>query len=734
VSRGPDATLELWGGIECTVNRVGDRYADQLEQSGHANRECDLDRLADLGICTVRYPLLWERVAPDGLERADWSWADRRLGGLRARGIEPIVGLVHHGSGPHSTSLIDPAFPELLAGYAGAVARRYPWVTQYTPINEPLTTARFSTLYGHWYPHARDDRTFARAIVNQLRAITLAMRAIREVNPDATLVQTEDLGKTFSTPALEYQAEFENERRWLTFDVLSGRLDRHHPMWHYLRWAGIASSELDALLECPSIPGILGINHYVTSERFLDERLHQYPESTHGGNGRDLYADVEAVRVMPDGGRGLPRVLSEAWDRYRMPLAVTEVHIAATREEQLRWLGDAWQTVHELRAEGTDVRAVTAWSLFGAHDWHTLLTRMEGQYEPGAFDIRAESPRPTALAAMVRSLARTGTFDHPVLRGRGWWRRPTRLAYWTLDSDIAAAPERIDLSESPSVPPILITGGSGTLGQAFARICEERGLAYHVCSRRELDITDSAAIEAMIDNLAPWAIVNAAGYVRVDDAEREQGACFRDNYDGPVALAHACARRDIALVTFSSDLVFDGDRDAPYFEHDPTTPLNVYGRSKAAAERAVLDAFPGALVVRTSAFFGPWDDHNFAAHVMRTINATSAVVVPGDEVVSPTFVPDLVHTTLDLLIDSERGIWHLANDGAVTWVEFARAIAQRAGLDPALVTPCSGRSLGRRARRPRYSALTSERAKLMPILDDAITRYFAARAACMQAA
>ena len=222
--------------MECTVNRVGDTYADQLERSGHAIRSKDLERLAALGVRTIRYPVLWERTAPQALDILDWSWADERMNSLRRLGLMPIVGLVHHGSGPAYTSLLDPEFPEKLAAYAGAVARRYPWASAYTPVNEPLTTARFSCLYGHWYPHERDALPFARALLIQCRATILAMRAIRTVNPTAHLIQTEDLGKTFSTPTLTYQAEFENERRWLTFDLLCGRVTAGSPMWDYFIW------------------------------------------------------------------------------------------------------------------------------------------------------------------------------------------------------------------------------------------------------------------------------------------------------------------------------------------------------------------------------------------------------------------------------------------------------------------------------------------------------------------
>src|SRR5436305_17614 len=119
-----------------------------------------------------------------------------------------------------STNLLDDDFPQLLADYARAVAQRYPHVDAWTPVNEPLTTARFSALYGHWYPHRADDESFVRALLVQMRATILAMRAIREVNPDAMLVQTEDLGYTTSSPSLSYQADFENNRRWLSFDLL----------------------------------------------------------------------------------------------------------------------------------------------------------------------------------------------------------------------------------------------------------------------------------------------------------------------------------------------------------------------------------------------------------------------------------------------------------------------------------------------------------------------------------
>ncbi|HEY4648933.1 MAG TPA: family 1 glycosylhydrolase, partial [Gemmatimonadales bacterium] len=315
---------DLWGGIECTVNRVGDNYFDQLERSGHAHWASDLDRIAALGIKTLRYPLLWERIEPDGIARADWEWADQRLSRLKELDITPIVGLIHHGSGPRNTNLLDPSFPLLLAEYAAQVARRYPHLAWYTPVNEPLTTARFSALYGHWYPHARDPRAFARALLNQCRGTVLAMERIREVNPAARLVQTDDLGKVFSTRLLAYQAKFENERRWLTFDLLCGRVRQGHPLWKYLRYeAGVPADELQFFVDHPCPPDIIGVNYYLTSERLLDDRFSEYPAATHGGNGRHIYADVEAVRLRPEGLAGPLELFREAWERYELPLVVT---------------------------------------------------------------------------------------------------------------------------------------------------------------------------------------------------------------------------------------------------------------------------------------------------------------------------------------------------------------------------------------------------------------------------
>ncbi len=727
--REPSASrdkIALWAGIECTVNRVGNVYHDQLERSGHDVRDDDLDRLAAIGITTLRYPILWERTAPYGLGRADWSWADRRLSRMRRLGIRPIVGLLHHGSGPVGTHLLSGDFPSQLAEFAGAVARRYPWVDAYTPVNEPLTTARFSGLYGHWYPHGRSDTKFVRALMNQCIGTARAMQAIRAEVPGARLVQTEDIGTVFSTPLLEYQANFENDRRFLSIDLLCGRVDEHHPLWAYLKRSGATDGELTLLARAPCAPEMVGINYYVTSDRFLDERVERYAPHKHGGNGRHAYADVEAVGVRRDGIAGHRKTIAAVWKRFGLPIALTEVHLGGGREDQLRWVNEAWCGAHAARAEGADVRAVTLWAAFGSFDWNSLVVHRGGHYESGIFDVRAPSPRSTALAGLARDLVTQGTASHPVAHGPGWWRRPARLVYPPYGDASPSMP--LAMAILGRARPIVITGATGTLGRAFVRICGERGINAHAVRRADLDIADPASAARALEALDPWAVVNAAGYVRVDDAERDEHRCYRENTAGAEVLAKVCRDRGAQLLTFSSALVFDGARAHPYVESDQVGPLGVYGRTKAEAERRVLGILPRALVVRTSAFFDPWSEHDFISRALRTLASGQRLRAAGS-VVSPTYLPDLVGACIDLLIDEEAGVWHLANEAAVSFAEFARAAAEVARIPKITIEVCANHDLGHHALRPTYSALGTERGRLLPPLRSALERYVrAARA------
>jgi dTDP-4-dehydrorhamnose reductase len=710
----------MWGGLECTVARIGDEFIDQTRLNGHEQRGQDLDRFAGLGIKAIRYPVLWERIEPNGSAHGDWRWTDQRLGRMSELGLRPIATLLHHGNGPRDTELTAPDFVQKFVAFATRVAERYPWLDAYTPINEPLTTARFCGLYGLWYPHARDHQVFLRILVNQITAIRLAMRAIREINPRAQLIQTEDLAKAHSTPSLAYQARHENARRWLTFDLLSGRVAAGHPLWSYLARADLRR-ELEELASDPCPPDILGLDYYPPSERFLDDRLEPYPARTHTSNGRDSYADLDAVRVLAKGLTGFERLALEAWRRYGLPLAATEVHLGCTREEQLRWLKEIWDAALRLRARGVEVRAVTAWALLGSYDWDSLLTRRRGHYETGAFDVRTQQPRPTAVARIVRDLATKGDAKHPVLDSPGWWRRKDRFVWPPVGSPgMLYEPSRRCPAEAR---PLLITGRTATLALAVVRSCVQRGLSYHALSRGELDLADPQAVAAALECYRPWAVVNAAGFACPDAADADQEECPRASLAPAYVLARACAADGIQLLAWSSHLVFDGCSRRPYLEGDAPAPRGLYATCKLEAERAILASCPRALLVRAGPLFAPWDQANLIARAIHAVRAGRHFRAAEDVTISPSYLPHLVTAALDLLIDGECGIWHLANQGAITHADFIRTIVRGARLPAERVEGVRAAEIDRLAARPSYSVLGSSRGLLMPPLDQAIAHY-----------
>ncbi|MDB5226420.1 MAG: sugar nucleotide-binding protein [Bacteroidota bacterium] len=712
---------EVWGGIECSINRIQNIFQDQNEISGHYKRQHDIEMCAALGIKKLRYPILWENYHPEKNSKPDWNRAESELKKLEEHGVVPIAGLMHHGSGPAYTDLSDHAFPNHLAEYAKKVAERFPSLEYYTIINEPLTTARFSGLYGHWYPHKKDNLSFLTMLVNQLKGVVLAMQEIRKINPSAKLIQTEDLGKTYSSPQLKYQADFENERRWLTFDLLCGKITPGKRMWDHLLWSGIKEEDLYFFLIHPCTPDCLGLNHYITSERFLDIEYEKYPSHLHGGNLKHFYADVEAVRVNHNFNSGCEVLLQEAWKRYHIPIAITEAHMNCHREDQLRWFKEIWDIAVKLKNEkNISIEAVTAWSLFGAFGWNKLLTEINGEYEPGVYDLRSPNPRPTALSNLVSSLAKEKSYTHSLLHIEGWWKTEDRF----FDKHIT--------SKNPvyNTPPVLIIGKKGTLGNAFAKVCEQRRIPYKLIGREECDIALKENTFCLIDKYKPWAIINAAGYVRVEEAETEMEKCFSDNVSGAENLAAACKRHGIKFITFSSDLVFDGMKKEAYLESDKTNPLNVYGRSKAISEEKILALDTSALIIRTSAFFGPWDKYNFVHLVQETLKCNKLFPVASDIYVSPTYIPDLVNITLDLLVDDASNIWHIANNSAISWSDLAYEIAARGRLKTEMILPMQYAQMNLRARMPAQSILKSEKGNFLPDLDHALGRYFHEKRIC----
>ncbi|MGD0475632.1 MAG: family 1 glycosylhydrolase [Candidatus Velthaea sp.] len=410
--------LEIWASPEPTVARVDAvTVRDQCAETGWSARADDVDRIADLGVGGCRFPVLWEHVAPDAPGVRDFRAQQAGIARLRARGVTPIVTLLHHGSGPRYTDLLDPAFPELFADYAAAAAQALPGVDRWTPINEPLTTARFATLYGVWYPNRRDDAAFGRALVHQTLATLYAMERIRAVDPAAQLVVTEDLQRfTAADAGVAAYVDFLRERGFLSIELLAGRVDAGHPLYGFLvQRCAVTPKELATIAAHAVEPALVAFNHYPHSERYVF-------------SGADAsIGDVAAVYVA---GEPAPRafgLLRAAARRLRLPLALGEVHVDAPPLERVRWLAEHVADVEALRAESVDLRAVGVWAAFGMVDWHSLLRDRAHAVEDGIYTFAGPHgvPQPTLLAAAVQALARGETIDD---RGmRGWWERETRL-------------------------------------------------------------------------------------------------------------------------------------------------------------------------------------------------------------------------------------------------------------------------------------------------------------------
>ena len=405
---------EVWASPEPTVARIDAvRFRDQIAETGHEAREDDIDLLAGLGVRSTRYPVLWEKVAPRCPEARDYRWAQRRLSALAERGVEPIVTLLHHGSGPAYTNLLDPAFPRLFADYAEATARRFPWVRRWTPINEPLTTARFSMLYAAWYPNRFfDDSAFACAIVNEALAIASAQERIRAIVPDAAFLLTEDLQSfTAADRHVEAYVEHKRDRMYLSCELLQGRVVEGHPMHRYLvERGGIEPAVLERLARSPQPPDVMGWNYYPNSERWLES------------DGQGGHRNLGLVDVAPERMSMLDALL-RANARLGLPVALSEVHVLGNERERARWMLQRFADALAARGQGVPVVAFGAWAAFGMVDWVSLLARREQACEDGVYTCAGPGgrPEPTLVAAVVRELAAGRVPEAP--SEFGWWER-----------------------------------------------------------------------------------------------------------------------------------------------------------------------------------------------------------------------------------------------------------------------------------------------------------------------
>lgn len=232
---------------------------------------------------------------------------------------------------------------------------------------------------------------------------------------------------------------------------------------------------------------------------------------------------------------------------------------------------------------------------------------------------------------------------------------------------------------------ILVFGGNGQLGRELFRAATREGIPLTALGRDEADIADKAAVAAALARFAPALVVNAAAYTKVDLAESEPEAARRANEIGPAVVAAACAGAGVPLVHVSTDHVFDGTKAGAYVESDPVSPLNVYGRTKAAGEAAVRATLATHVILRTAWLYSEFG-HNFLKTILRLAATRDELRVVADQSGSPTSARTVAETILDIAPrlacgEAVWGTYHFTAGGVTTWHGFAsRAVAAQAPL------------------------------------------------------
>ena len=346
-------------GVECSNPTIegGRLRRDQLAECGHYDRyKEDLGLVRELGLRYLRYGLPYHITSP-AAGRYDWDFADAAMAEIRRLGITPILDLMHFGVPDWIGDFQNPELPLLFADYAEAVARRYPWVRFYTPVNEIYVTARISALDGVWNEQLKTDHAFVTALKHIVAASILATQRIAVQRPDCVIIQSESaeyLHEAVATPSKE--TRLLNAKRFLSLDLLYG----HQPdaeMLLYMMDNGLTRGEFDWFM-AGEPPGyqVMGSDYYGRNERI------KLADGTF----------CEAQDVL-----GWYKMVSEYVHRYRKPVMHTETNVFDPAEAPA-WLWKQWMNALQLRKDGVPVLGFTWYSLIDQVDWNIQLSRKEG--------------------------------------------------------------------------------------------------------------------------------------------------------------------------------------------------------------------------------------------------------------------------------------------------------------------------------------------------------------------
>jgi len=274
----------------------------------------------------------------------------------------------------------------------------------------------------------------------------------------------------------------------------------------------------------------------------------------------------------------------------------------------------------------------------------------------------------------------------------------------------------------------LLVGAAGQLGSAFQSRLVADGADLVAWTRRDVDLSDPAAIPPAVRAVRPTVILNCAAYNHVDRAEDDAAGALGVNAFAVHDLARAATACGARLVHYSTDFVFDGFGSSPYTETDPTNPVSVYGQSKLVGEWLALEA-PSSLVLRVESLFGGPASRSSIDRIVASLKAGEPARVFADRIVSPSYVVDVVDATLRLLAsEADGGVYHCVNTGHTTWYRLGELIAGLAGVTTPLL-PVKVADVAMRAPRPQYCALSNAKLAaagvVMPTWENALERHLA---------
>ncbi len=345
------------------------KRVDQMEKCCHYDRwREDFALVTSLGIPYLRYgpPYYRTHVAPG---RYDWSFADETFNALRELGITPIADLCHFGVPDWLGSFQNPEWPQFFAEYVEAFAKRYPWVTFYTPVNEIFVAAMFSAQYGWWNECLQSDQSFVTALNHLCKANVMAMRAILQAQPDVTFIQSES-SEYFhpSRPESQKAANFLNEKRFLSLDLTYG-----YPitvnMYEYLLDNGMTREEYHWFSDNQvSASCIMGNDYYITNEHLV-----------HADGSTEPSGEIFGYYV----------ITHQYYSRYRLPVMHTETNMIMP--DSVEWFYKEWANVHRLKQDGVPIVGFTWYSLLHQVDWDTALREPNGRInELGLYDLNRQ--------------------------------------------------------------------------------------------------------------------------------------------------------------------------------------------------------------------------------------------------------------------------------------------------------------------------------------------------------